>query len=67
MKARVHGYPRHYHRKAHLNIGAVRRFLTMRHLCLPEMVQTRENQSAERTLGSVLDRNALCYKRGSRV
>ena len=23
MKARVRGYPRHYHREAHLNIGAV--------------------------------------------
>ena len=23
MKARVYGYPRHYHREAHLNIGAV--------------------------------------------
>ena len=40
MKARVHGYPQHYHREAHLNIGAVRR---LHHhtpsLCVPEMLQ----------------------------
>jgi hypothetical protein len=42
MKARVHGYPRHYHREAHLNIGAGREFHPIHHLCLPEMLQTRD-------------------------
>ena len=31
MKARVHGYPRHYHREAHPTA----------HLYLPEMLQTQ--------------------------
>ena len=39
MKACVHGYPRHYRREAHLNIGAVRSNTLLHHLCLPEMLQ----------------------------
>ena len=61
MKARVHGYPRHYHREAHLNIGAGRECHAIHHLCLPEMLQTR---------GLSAESNSLIFatdaKRGAR-
>jgi hypothetical protein len=44
MKACVHGYPRHYRREAHLNIGAVRSNTLLHHLCLPEMLQPSVHQ-----------------------